>query len=110
MPAAAQRADSRPRCVILSRNQLLAQFLHQLVIPHPQGEKLIANPLATGKANVFAGRKGVELFQIAVDRPGHDFRYAIDASKIRRELGWQSTGSFEERLRETVQWYIDRYK
>ncbi|HKK46720.1 MAG TPA: dTDP-glucose 4,6-dehydratase [Balneolaceae bacterium] len=50
------------------------------------------------------------LITFVTDRPGHDFRYAIDASKIRRELGWKATGSFEERLSETVRWYITRYK
>ncbi len=39
------------------------------------------------------------------DRPGHDRRYAIDCSKIERELGWRPTVSFEEGLRETVLWY-----
>ncbi len=41
------------------------------------------------------------------DRPGHDRRYAIDAGKIRRELGWQPRHSFESGLRETVRWYLD---
>lgn len=41
------------------------------------------------------------------DRPGHDFRYAIDCSKIEQELGWKQKYSFEEGLRETVQWYLD---
>ena len=40
------------------------------------------------------------------DRPGHDRRYAIDATKIRRELGWAPQRSFEEGLRETVEWYV----
>lgn len=47
------------------------------------------------------------LIQFVPDRPGHDRRYAIDASKIARELGWQPTVSFEEGLRKTVQWYLD---
>ena len=40
------------------------------------------------------------------DRPGHDLRYAIDASKIERELGWAPTETFETGLRKTVQWYL----
>jgi len=47
------------------------------------------------------------LIQFVTDRPGHDARYAIDASKIRRELGWQPRHSFEQGLRETVRWFID---
>jgi dTDP-glucose 4,6-dehydratase len=41
------------------------------------------------------------------DRPGHDRRYAIDAAKIERELGWRPTESFESGIRKTVQWYLD---
>ena len=40
------------------------------------------------------------------DRPGHDFRYAIDASKLRRELGWTPEETFESGLRKTVEWYL----
>ena len=55
-------------------------------------------------ANIGDRRK---LIQFVPDRPGHDRRYAIDASKIARELGWQPTISFEQGLRKTVQWYLD---
>ncbi|MBB5216087.1 dTDP-glucose 4,6-dehydratase [Parapusillimonas granuli] len=41
------------------------------------------------------------------DRPGHDLRYAIDAGKIQRELGWAPWETFESGLRKTVQWYLD---
>ena len=41
------------------------------------------------------------------DRPGHDRRYAIDASKIRRDLGWEPSRSFEQGLADTVDWYLD---
>jgi dTDP-glucose 4,6-dehydratase len=41
------------------------------------------------------------------DRPGHDLRYAIDASKIERELGWAPQETFETGIRKTVQWYLD---
>ena len=41
------------------------------------------------------------------DRPGHDRRYAIDARKIERELGWKPEETFETGIRKTVQWYLD---
>jgi len=47
------------------------------------------------------------LITYVTDRPGHDLRYAIDASKIQRELGWRPEETFETGLRKTVQWYLD---
>lgn len=47
-----------------------------------------------------------ELITYVKDRPGHDRRYAIDASKIERELGWKPKHTFESGLRETVEWYL----
>ncbi len=47
------------------------------------------------------------LIQFVGDRPGHDLRYAIDASKIERTLGWQPIETFETGLRKTVQWYLE---
>jgi dTDP-glucose 4,6-dehydratase len=47
------------------------------------------------------------LVTFVADRPGHDRRYAIDASKIRRELGWRPRHTFETGLRDTVAWYLD---
>jgi dTDP-glucose 4,6-dehydratase len=41
------------------------------------------------------------------DRPGHDRRYAMDAGKIERELGWKPAETFETGLRKTVRWYLD---
>ncbi|QUM80370.1 dTDP-glucose 4,6-dehydratase [Moritella sp. 5] len=48
-----------------------------------------------------------DLIKFVRDRPGHDLRYAIDASKIQRELGWQPEETFETGIRKTVQWYLD---
>ena len=48
-----------------------------------------------------------QLISFVKDRPGHDRRYAIDASKIQRELGWAPAHKFEQGLRETIQWYLD---
>ena len=49
----------------------------------------------------------LSLITYVADRPGHDHRYAIDASKIERELGWKPAETFETGMRKTVQWYLD---
>jgi dTDP-glucose 4,6-dehydratase len=51
--------------------------------------------------------KHESLIQFVADRPGHDHRYAIDASKIRNELGWAPRETFESGLARTVRWYLD---
>ncbi len=48
-----------------------------------------------------------ELITFVADRPGHDHRYAIDPTRIRKELGWRPSVSVEEGLRRTVRWYLD---
>ena len=48
-----------------------------------------------------------ELITFVSDRPGHDLRYAIDASKLQNELGWQPSLQFEEGIEKTVKWYLD---
>jgi dTDP-glucose 4,6-dehydratase len=53
------------------------------------------------------GGRSRQLITFVKDRPGHDRRYAIDAGKIREELGWTPAHTFETGLRETVQWYMD---
>ena len=51
-----------------------------------------------------------ELVAYVKDRPGHDRRYAIDASKIERELGWRPTETFQTGIRKTIRWYLDNTK
>ena len=46
-----------------------------------------------------------EMIEYVADRPGHDFRYAMDASKIQTELGWAPEMNFEQGLAETIKWY-----
>jgi len=53
------------------------------------------------------GRRYAEQITFVADRPGHDRRYAIDISRIRRDLGWLPAETFETGLRKTVRWYLD---
>jgi dTDP-glucose 4,6-dehydratase len=48
-----------------------------------------------------------KLISFVTDRAGHDRRYAIDATKIQRELGWTPAHKFEQGIRETIRWYLD---
>lgn len=54
----------------------------------------------------WAGHNYAELIDFVTDRPGHDFRYASSAARIRDELGWQPAGSFEAMLERTLDWYL----
>ncbi|MEO8054228.1 MAG: dTDP-glucose 4,6-dehydratase [Acidobacteriota bacterium] len=65
-------------------------------------EKISSSSKKEGKRNTY-----LDLKTFVKDRPGHDRRYAIDASKIRRELGWAPSYTFEEGLLRTVRWYVD---
>ena len=62
----------------------------------------ILDELAPGKD----GASHERLITYVADRPGHDLRYAIDASRIERELGWKPKESFESGMRKTVEWYL----
>jgi len=68
----------------------ICSILDELVPQHPNG---------IGKYE--------ELITYVTDRPGHDQRYAIDAGKIERELGWTPSETFESGIRKTIKWYLD---
>ena len=70
--------------------QAICALLEELAPQHPQGVSRYA-----------------DLITYVHDRPGHDQRYAIDASKIERELGWVPEETFDTGLRKTVQWHLD---
>jgi dTDP-glucose 4,6-dehydratase len=53
------------------------------------------------------GARYEELITYVADRPGHDRRYAIDPSKIEREIGWKPAETFESGIDKTVRWYLD---
>jgi dTDP-glucose 4,6-dehydratase len=51
--------------------------------------------------------KSEDLITYVTDRPGHDLRYAIDSTKVERELGWKLSYTFEEGIKETINWYLN---
>jgi dTDP-glucose 4,6-dehydratase len=53
------------------------------------------------------GKPRASQITYVTDRPGHDRRYAIDASKLKRELGWRPAHSFERGIADTVGWYLE---
>jgi dTDP-glucose 4,6-dehydratase len=63
--------------------------------------------LLDSRLNRSGERSSRGLVRFVTDRPGHDRRYAIDARKVRREIGWRPEWSFEDGLRTTVDWYLD---
>ncbi|MGE4546018.1 MAG: dTDP-glucose 4,6-dehydratase [Pedobacter sp.] len=69
--------------------------------------RLICDLLDEMAAPLDSGKSRQELIRFVTDRPGHDRRYAIDASRIRDELGWEPAMTFEEGIRKTVQWYLE---
>jgi dTDP-glucose 4,6-dehydratase len=54
--------------------------------------------------------KSESLIRFVQDRPGHDWRYALEVSKIRNELGWQPEIDFERGLEKTIAWYLQNKK
>lgn len=52
----------------------------------------------------------LDLITFVKDRPGHDFRYAIDALKIENELGWNAEENFESGIEKTINWYLEKYQ
>ena len=53
--------------------------------------------------------KSTDLIEFVEDRPGHDFRYSLDSSKIRKEIGWKNSTNFEEGLYTTIEWFKSNY-
>ena len=58
----------------------------------------------------WSGHQYRELITFVDDRPGHDFRYAVDAQKLERDLGWKPAMPFLVGLKQTVEWYLARYQ
>jgi len=74
------------------------------------GSKVEKQNIEVAKAILQLLGKGEELIEFVKDRPGHDFRYSLDTTKAKRELGWEAKTSFDEGLKKTVEWYIEHLK
>ncbi|MDF2379360.1 MAG: dTDP-glucose 4,6-dehydratase [Candidatus Gracilibacteria bacterium] len=86
--------------------------LEQILLRGEMGETYCVGASDPEKTNVDVVRQilsafdlGEEMIEYVSDRPGHDFRYAVDSSKLQRELGWMPKVPFEEGIAETVKWY-----
>ena len=55
------------------------------------------------------GKSPDDYISFVKDRQGHDFRYAIDASKVENELGWKADENFETGIKKTIDWYLKKY-
>ena len=68
----------------------------------------LINELITTTDSLLGNPEGtsIKLLKYVTDRPGHDFRYAIDSSKLNNQLGWKSSDNFIENIEKTVSWYI----
>ena len=77
----------------------------QVCLSNPMEKELLCE-LMDKKLNKNKGHSE-KLVKFVEDRPGHDLRYAIDASKINSELGWRPSVSFEEGLSTTIDWYLE---
>ena len=86
--------------------ETICEILDELVLGEELGvrsEENSANPSQAQRSPLTTYK---ELITFVTDRPGHDVRYAIDASKIERELGWIPEETFETGLRKTIEWYL----
>ncbi|MBT2801099.1 dTDP-glucose 4,6-dehydratase [Halomonas sp. ISL-56] len=88
--------------------EAICEILDEWVVGEELGVRGSSLPLTSpqGAHPSQAKRSHKDLITFVTDRPGHDVRYAIDASKIERELGWVPEETFETGLRKTVQWYL----
>jgi len=89
------------RAIALALEKAKVGSIYNVSAGHPQPNLKIVRTILThlGKPD--------SLIQYVKDRPGHDRRYALDSSRIQRELGWRPQVAFEEGIRRTINWYLE---
>ena len=98
MDAIFHRGTPGETYAIGGNNELRNIDLVRLLIQHT--DELLGNPKGASE----------DLITYVTDRKGHDFRYAIDATKLKDQLQWEPKANFEEALKETIVWYLGKYK
>lgn len=122
IPKTIIRAHRNLKIPIYGSGRQIRDWIH--VQDHCQAVELVMNRGNAGQVYNIAGGNQIENMEVAEtilkildkptsliehveDRPGHDFRYRLDSSKIQHELGWKPKRSFDEGLRENVKWYLE---
>lgn len=132
IPTIIRKAISGANIPIYGDGQNIRDWLY--VVDHCKGIELVFNNGTTGETyniggknerkNLYIANKICEILDqlhpkeilykeqisFVTDRPGHDFRYAIDASKLENELAWQADENFESGIVKTIEWYLKKYK
>lgn len=120
-------ADLFLKTNILGTQVLLDASLKYNVKDHISGIDLVVREVKAGEVYNFGGhaeRSNIEIAEIILnylnkplslinyvsDRPGNDLRYAMDSSKVEKELGWQIECNFEDGIKETIDWYVNNKK
>lgn len=122
IPKTIIRAQRNLKIPVYGSGRQIRDWIH--VLDHCEALELVMDKGRSGEIYNIAGGNQTENMEVAEtilkilgkplsliehveDRPGHDFRYRLDSSKIQDELGWKPRRSFNEGLRETVKWYLD---
>lgn len=88
------------------RNLEVVEWICDLVAEYEQTDRSVPGIAAGTKASIATRSELRELITFVKDRPGHDYRYAMDISRITAELGWRPRETFASGLRKTIAWYL----
>ena len=122
IPVVISKALNNEKIPVYGKGENVRDWIH--VIDHNIGVDLIVRNGRVGEVYNLGGHsertnldvvktilkqmgKSEDLITFVTDRPGHDLRYAIDSTKVENELGWDRTYTFEEGIKETVNWYLN---
>ena len=122
IPVVISKALNNEKIPVYGKGENVRDWIH--VIDHNIGVDLIVRNGKVGEVYNLGGHsertnlevvktilkqlnKSEDLIEYVTDRPGHDLRYAIDSSKVEKELGWDRTYTFENGIKETIDWYVN---